>query len=622
MTATIAALYYVFSHGMRLYQTQLDNQAEISTLSHSLAELESDTLRARVLEKEILKHYQPALVEAFYWGMDEIRRKIDIIESHPIGVDLHAILGRLDEIIDEYQGLFSELEGLLSNLGINEEEGLHGALREAAHAIEHTLDDSMGVARARRLALKASLLMLRRHEKDFIQRQKLQYVQQFNDELRHFSSLLAATPLSFQLRVTPPLNQYRRDFLALTEVQSQIQARQQALNELLRHIPVLMDFLREKMSALEQKRVSLLNEQMQWIDKVLLFLLPVVLIINWLLVFFFWRMERLRQRSEEAMKTAITERELAHTTLNSIGDGVIVTSPQGCITKVNPSAEKILSCRQEEILGRPIPDVVSLCDEETGQPVANPVRTCLDADTVTLCTEKTMLACDNGRRIPIETSAAPIHDHSGTVIGAIMVFRDVTEQREMLRKIQYQASHDTLTGLINRCAFSAELERAWRECQALGAEHVLMYIDLDHFKTVNDTCGHLAGDALLKSLTQLIRRHVRGSDTLGNARQGDQFARLGGDEFALLLWRCPLAVARRIAQEIIYDLKAFSFHWEGKRFNVSASIGLAPMSRDNTSITEVIHNADSACYEAKNRGRGRVCSFTEGEAPDPLRKAT
>ena len=176
-----------------------------------------------------------------------------------------------------------------------------------------------------------------------------------------------------------------------------------------------------------------------------------------------------------------------------------------------------------------------MVDEITRQPLADPVARCLAEGRVVESPGHAVLVSRDGKEYSVRDSAAPIYDRSGAALGAVLVFKDVTQLRGMEREMVYLASHDALTGLINRREFEVRLKRAIRGARAERRQHVLLYLDLDEFKVVNDTCGHLAGDEMLKQVTALLRSRVRRSDVL---------ARLGGDEFGVLLEDCPLDQAR------------------------------------------------------------------------------
>ena len=203
----------------------------------------------------------------------------------------------------------------------------------------------------------------------------------------------------------------------------------------------------------------------------------------------------------------------------------------------------------------------------------------------------------SGDAFAVEYTVAPIRDHGGGVLGAVLVFRNVTEIREMARQMAYQATHDTLTGLLNRFEFERRLELALQSVREEGKHHTLFYMDLDEFKVVNDTCGHIAGDPLLQQITAQLQANTRSSDTL---------ARLGGDEFALLLANCRLDSASHTADALCNAINNFRFVWEHQSFGVSASIGVVEIGPESGTITELFSAADNACYVAKDLGRDHV----------------
>lgn len=294
------------------------------------------------------------------------------------------------------------------------------------------------------------------------------------------------------------------------------------------------------------------------------------------------------------------EKELAQVTLRSIGDAVITTDVAGCITSINPVAEAMTGWSQAEAQGRPLAKVFQILHEETRQPVANPVAIALQDNRIVELARETVLIPRDGREIGIEDSAAPIRDRNGHTIGAVMVFHDVTQTRHLTQQVSWQARHDALTGLANRREFEQRLEQALQSARDEGQPHALCYLDLDQFKIVNDTCGHMAGDELLRQVTGLFQAQIRKSDLL---------ARLGGDEFGILLHQCDLNQAEQVAntlREAVYRLR---FSWQTKTFTVGVSIGLVAITQTSESLTELLIAADAACYAAKNQGRNRVHIF-------------
>jgi len=204
----------------------------------------------------------------------------------------------------------------------------------------------------------------------------------------------------------------------------------------------------------------------------------------------------------------------------------------------------------------------------------------------------------------IESTASPIRDGSGAVSGGVLVFHDVSESRELNRKLSYHASHDILTGLVNRREFEARLERSLRSAKARETQYALCHLDVDQFKIINDTCGHSAGDALLGQVGALLKTKIRWRDTL---------ARLGGDEFGVLLESCSLDEAMRMAEQLKETIRNYKFVWEERTFRLGCSIGVVPITGDSGDVAALLSAADSACAAAKEAGRNRVFSFQEND---------
>ncbi len=304
-----------------------------------------------------------------------------------------------------------------------------------------------------------------------------------------------------------------------------------------------------------------------------------------------------RRHAQEAL---YREKERAQVTLASIGDGVIRTDPLGAIDYLNPVAERLTGWKADEAIGLTVPEVFQVVDEITRKPLADPVTRCLEEGKVVESPGHALLLSKDGKECSVRDSAAPIYDRTGASLGAVLVFKDVTQLRGMEREMIYLASHDALTGLINRREFEVRLKRAIRGARAERRHHVLLYLDLDEFKVVNDTCGHLVGDEMLKQITALLRSRVRRSDVL---------ARLGGDEFGVLLEDCPLDHARQIAEEMRRTVREFRFCWRDQIFEVGVSIGLVPINSDSGDLAQVMSAADAACYVAKDSGRNRVHEY-------------
>ncbi len=293
------------------------------------------------------------------------------------------------------------------------------------------------------------------------------------------------------------------------------------------------------------------------------------------------------------------EKEWLRVTLHSIGDAVISTDALARVTFMNPAAEQMTGWPAEEAMGRPLSQVFHLIDE-VGHAVPDPVESCLARmQPYYLDTDVILLARDDERR-HIRDSAAPVRTASGEVIGAVLVFQDVTRDRTLQQALAHSASHDSLTGLPNRAAFERALAEACEQARRDGRKHVLCFMDLDRFKIVNDGAGHAAGDALLRDVANLLRRHSRGRDLV---------ARLGGDEFALLLRDCSVDDGVTIARQFIRAVAELRFTWDDKAYQIGASIGLTAVAADRTRADELLSQADVACYTAKTAGRSQVSVY-------------
>ena len=306
-----------------------------------------------------------------------------------------------------------------------------------------------------------------------------------------------------------------------------------------------------------------------------------------------------------AAEALFQEKERLHVTLESIADGVLTTNINGEMEYLNPAGELMTGWKEEHAAGRPLNEVLNLVTETNGKPVTLPLVQWLKDGKRAALQEPARLLNKNGKNSSaIELNGAPIRDSNNKVIGAVLVFHDVTKLRNLAKQLAHQATHDSLTGLINRIEFDNRVELAIHSARNNEKTHALCYIDLDQFKVVNDTCGHHAGDELLKQLTSLMLENMRESDTL---------ARLGGDEFGILLSGCPLEHATEIAEKMRVLVEDYRFVWEGDVFRVGASIGLAPITAETTDLTELLSAADSACYVAKEQGRNRVHIFQQDD---------
>lgn len=304
-----------------------------------------------------------------------------------------------------------------------------------------------------------------------------------------------------------------------------------------------------------------------------------------------------RRRIEEQL---FQEKMLAQVTLAAIGDGVISTDHLGYVRFLNPVAEDLTGWSHQDARGQALDHIYQLQHAVSASPLPSPLKR-LNANRAYKITRSDgtpgVLSRADGHSVIVQDAIAPIRDSEGRFIGAVLTFRDITQTHQLAQELSFQASHDSLTGLENRSAFERRLSELLRQTHQDAREHVLCYMDLDQFKVVNDTCGHAAGDELLRQLTQVFKEQIRTSDTL---------ARLGGDEFAILFHNCPVPVAQQIAERLRAQVQAFRFSWDGKTFAVGASIGLVLLDPQQGSLNELLSAADSACYAAKDAGRNRV----------------
>ncbi|EJB8473539.1 diguanylate cyclase [Citrobacter freundii] len=291
------------------------------------------------------------------------------------------------------------------------------------------------------------------------------------------------------------------------------------------------------------------------------------------------------------------EKERLHITLDSIGEAVICIDVDLNVTFMNPVAEKMSGWSQESALGISLLTVLRITFGDNGPLMEN----IYSADmSRTAMEQEVVLHCRNGTSYDIQYSITPLSTLDGGSIGSVLVIQDVTESRKMLRQLSYSASHDDLTHLANRVSFENHLKQLLHTVHNSHQRHALVFIDLDRFKAVNDSAGHAAGDALLRELSSLMLSMLRTSDVL---------ARLGGDEFGLLLPDCNIESARFIAGRVINAINDYHFTWEGRLHRIGASAGITLIDDKNHVATEVISQADIACYAAKNSGRGRVCVY-------------
>jgi diguanylate cyclase (GGDEF)-like protein/PAS domain S-box-containing protein len=299
------------------------------------------------------------------------------------------------------------------------------------------------------------------------------------------------------------------------------------------------------------------------------------------------------------------QRELLEVTLQSIADAVLTTDAQGRVSWLNPVAQRLTGWSAAEALGQPAALVFCAQREDSRETVSDPVQRCLATGLPTRLPAGSVLIGRDGARRAVDDSVAPIRDGGGRVLGAVLVFRDVTQQRRQFDEIRWRASHDSLTGLVNRAEFEQRLARTFERARREGSEHALLAFDLDRFKLVNDHCGHAAGDEVLRQIARRLEAGVRGRDTV---------ARLGGDEFAAILENCSLDEAVRVAQKLCDGMDQYRYVHGEQRFRIGTSIGVAPLDGRWPNADTALREADSCCMIAKEQGRNRVQVWAPDDA--------
>ena len=292
------------------------------------------------------------------------------------------------------------------------------------------------------------------------------------------------------------------------------------------------------------------------------------------------------------------EKERAQITLQSIGDGVIRVSQDGNIEYINPAAANLIQVDTEQAIGASLERVLTLHTGH-GEAMGNFALDFILAHLHNSERDKDcILTTLKGDRRHITCSITLTTNERGAANGAVLTFKDMTDHYAAISRMSWMTSHDDLTGAVNRREMEQRLETALMSIrQGRKRELVFLYLDLDQFKVVNDSCGHLAGDELLKQVTRILAEHIRTRDTL---------ARLGGDEFGILLEGCRVGEAEGVAEKIRAAIHEHRFHWEDKVFRIGISIGIAALTSDIIDVSDIMKHADAACYAAKDLGRNRI----------------
>ncbi len=291
------------------------------------------------------------------------------------------------------------------------------------------------------------------------------------------------------------------------------------------------------------------------------------------------------------------EKERAQITLASIGDAVISTDALGRVEYMNPAAERMVARRMQDARGLPLISLFNIVDEESGQQVEGQIARIFDGHNLAANTRPQLLQRHDATSVAVSMVGTPLYKE-GALAGAVLVLHDMTSEKKYIARLSWQASHDSLTKLANRREFEHRLDKALQRLDRnKGGAHALMYLDLDQFKIINDTCGHAAGDKLLCEVATALQQHIRTDDLL---------ARLGGDEFAILLENGDLEQAAIVSERLREAVEDMNFVWNGRSFTVTASIGLVQMTQGRATKDETLRTADLACYLAKEKGRNRV----------------
>lgn len=308
--------------------------------------------------------------------------------------------------------------------------------------------------------------------------------------------------------------------------------------------------------------------------------------------------ERTRELSQ--VNTALRVSECRYRALYEDNPIIFLTlSPDKVILSLNQSGSKHLDCDPDELVGQ---TASVLCPDSEWSLFEERLDKCLSQPGIPHHWQMRQLR-KSGDTFLARMSSRTINELSG-IPTLLLVCEDITEAIELSEKLTYQASHDSLTGLINRHEFERRLSHCLDMARERNTENALCYVDLDQFKVINDTFGHIAGDELLRQITRLLSDHVRKQDSVG---------RIGGDEFVLLIEHCAIEDAERVANKVRKSIEEYSFPWEGQSLRITASMGLVPVTSATGSSTEALKIADTACYAAKDLGRNRVYVYREGD---------
>lgn len=304
-----------------------------------------------------------------------------------------------------------------------------------------------------------------------------------------------------------------------------------------------------------------------------------------------------RRQMEERLRS---EKDFIATTLDSINSPVIVIDSKGSIKLVNPGGESLLGDKEADLIDQSIYEVLILYSNRQTTRILD-IKQLLDSKT----TLSSMFYYDSRRNIvELEFSASPMIDIEAEDVGYVIILKDVSEDRKLRRKLNYEGSHDRLTRFLNRSAFEHRFENLVTEDYGSNPQHVLAYLDVDQFKVVNDTCGNAAGDVLLQQVGTTIKKHVRKSDIL---------SRLGGDEFGLIMPFFDIDQAMQVMQQILIDIQQAGFEWDDKLYQVTASIGAMAFGQMNDEYPDFYSKVTTACFLAKKNGGNQYHAIGEND---------
>ncbi|KCZ54263.1 hypothetical protein HY29_15140 [Hyphomonas beringensis] len=293
--------------------------------------------------------------------------------------------------------------------------------------------------------------------------------------------------------------------------------------------------------------------------------------------------------------------ELAQVTISSASEGIVCTDENGLITLCNPVAMRLIGREKNDVLGRRFGDLFRLLSNREGDDTANWVDRVIARGQSVRFHSMLELVVAGDKKQPVNMSIAPMQSADGRPIGSVALLQDASDIIALTKKLRSQAYTDEMTGCHNRRSFEERLREKVNERERRNSKDFLLFLDLDHFKAINDLCGHRVGDNVLRDVSKMLRKNVRESDLV---------ARIGGDEFGIILYDTDKVRARGVAERLVSEVSAFRLSHNERVFRIGVSIGMVEI-QDQLDIETAMTQADTACYSAKNSGRGRVCDFEE-----------